>query len=483
MENFMNTNYQYSCTAPFFIKNDKSGSIQVTGIFCGGKVLFSAAKYLAIKTIENGHRKSWEAQFTQAIRLLVEYTEANDGEFENAHDMFKMFAYRLQFGTINEKGCDPSGLFWEQRSQKSAQTLLNYITEYSDWLYNESDGKTKLLNPHRSASPQEKMLNLSAYNHRINNSFLKHTYSDEHKAKSVESVRSIKAAKTSRQNKQQEAAKTFPEEKFADLITFGFRKKSAKSGGRTAENYRVDYILITMLMNLGGLRVSESFHLYVDDIIPFEDRLEIKVYHPVEGLAPARARRKYKNNKLQRKEFLMKEYGLLDRKSERTGRYAGWKNSAVDPSTKAFPVLTFADKALVVLFYELFQIYMKMRVEPLPGREHPFLFTDRNGDPLQLKTYTQAYERAIRKIGMTPLLEYGGSPHCHRHSYGQRLADCKVDPLTIKYCMHHSSLESQETYTKPNMNKIRSSLTVGLDSLGTNHMCELKPADLDMGDV
>jgi hypothetical protein len=473
MAELMTKNYQFTCTAPFFIKPDSSGEIRVTGIFCDGNVLFSAAKYLALQRIAKGHRKSWEAQFVQAIRLLIEYTSANKRVFNDANEMFKMFAYRLQFGTIDRDGKDPSGLLWEQRTQKNAQRIITYITDYSDWLYKESGGQTKILNLIRKATTNEKILNLAAYNNRINNSFLGHTYSDNHKEDNTESVREVRAAKTAQENQEAETVYKFPENKFADLITLGFRKKTAVKGGSIDQNYRIDYMLITMLMHLGGLRVSEPFHIYVDDIIPFEARIEIKVYHPTLGLAPVRARRKYKNQVMRRKEFLMKEYGLLDRKSDtETGFYAGWKNSTVDPKTNAFPVLTFGDSASVNFMYSLFRIYMQIRVEPLKGREHPFLFTDQNGDPLHLKTFTQAHQRAVRKIGITPLLEYGGTPHCHRHSYGQRLADCKVDPLDIKYCMHHASIDSQDAYTQPQMNKIRHSLTTGLNQLDESQVID-----------
>jgi integrase len=69
------------------------------------------------------------------------------------------------------------------------------------------------------------------------------------------------------------------------------------------------------------------------------------------------------------------------------------------------------------------------------------------------------------KIGMVPRLEYGGTPHCHRHSYGQRLADAKIDPLTIKACLHHNSLESQQAYTAPQLSKIVAELAAGNEKL------------------
>ena len=117
------------------------------------------------------------------------------------------------------------------------------------------------------------------------------------------------------------------------------------------------------------------------------------------------------------------------------------------------------------LFFELFRLYIEIRQEPLKGREHPFLFTDNNGDPLSMVAYIRAHSRAVKRIGMTPKLDYSGTPHCHRHAYGKRLANANIDPILIKRCLHHASLEAQQAYTQPQIRETTEALKKGIERL------------------
>ncbi len=467
LEDFVSDGYyQFSCTRPYEVKHDKAGTIRVTAIFSDGNVLFPAVKYLAQKKINGKSSISWERLFIQAMRLLLDYYLAHKDHFKNAKDMFENFAYRIQFGTVDENRHDPSGLHWRPRSADQSSRIIQKITCFSDWLYNESENESQLLNPLRKATPAEKVLNLAAYNHKINNAFLKHTYSGVHRADTIKYSRNTRVKQLATSNIVQK--KSFSEDKLIDLLLDGLKRKSANHDAPFEERYRVDYILITLLMHLGGLRESEVFHLYTDDIIPNNGGQQIRVYHPLEGLAPEHARLKFKKTNLSRKEYLAREFGMLDRLTARGGLHSGWKSPTVNNTGKYFHVFLFGYPELQDYFFKLFRLYLETRVEPLPGRYHPFLFTDKNGDPLKLRTFIQAHNRAVMKIGMVPKLEYGGTPHCHRHSYGQRLADAKIDPLTIKICMHHSSLESQRAYTDPQLFKVSEALKAGIKTLENN---------------
>ena len=59
-----------------------------------------------------------------------------------------------------------------------------------------------------------------------------------------------------------------------------------QSSPRLEERLNLRDILITMLMNFGGLRVSEPFHLFVHDVLPdpyHPDRAYVRVFLPEEG--------------------------------------------------------------------------------------------------------------------------------------------------------------------------------------------------------
>ena len=451
--------YLHSITHKTDVAFDLAEPVSVTGIFVGGNLLFSAAKYLALKKIRNNVSQSWERQFIQSIRLLIDYSIVHEGHFENPKEMFELFSHRLIDGVCMPK----EGLLWSPKQTDTANRLIKHLTTFSDWLYKDSDGRSGLLNPLREATPAEKILNLAAYNHKMNNSFLKHTYSNEHKEQSVNYTRNVRGLPTSR--KPEQPKKAFPEERFMSLLFEGFKKKSAKQDAPILHTHRVDYILITLLLHTYGLRESEAFQLYVSDIKPAgENEVMIQVFHPSKSDAPQYAKSEFNNQQLKRGEYLSKKFGMKDRKTQRGKLHAGWKSEI----TLMFPAFFFAEPEYNDLFINLFKLYLAGRVEPLEGREHPFLFTNEVGDPLTLAAYVQAHERAVKKIGMIPLLEYSGKPHCHRHAYGQRLADAGVDPMIIKDAMHHNSLESQAAYTEAHSDKIRSKLRNGISKLNEN---------------
>lgn len=458
------SNYHFSVTKEIEIHFDQGEPIIVTGIVSKGSLLFDVAKYAAFKIKNNGLSISWEQQFNQSIRLLLDYSIANAGYFKNPKEMFENFAYRLEKGTINKSGYDPTCLRWEPRSVGSYNRMITHITNFSDWLYDEKGGKSALLNPMKEASSAEKIINLAAFNHRKNNSFLKHTYSDDQKNEAVNHARNV-SRRQDNSLANTEPKKSFPEDKFWDLLFIGFKKKTATENTPFHEAYRIDYMLITMLMHLGGLRKSEPFHLFIDDIIPNKEGQNIKVYDPQIGLAPAFARLKYGDQHLTRSQFLAKEYGMTDRKTAKGPYHAGFKDSALIDKGKYFEVFFFGYPELQKFFYELFRLYLTTRVQPLSSNDHRYLFTGPDGSPLKLGTFDKAHQSAVRKIGLEPLLDHGGAEHCHRHAYGKRLAGVKVDPLFIKGAMHHKSLDSQKIYTQPLLAEIASALKTGAEAL------------------
>ncbi|MCD6006169.1 hypothetical protein K7H08_15125 [Halomonas sp. IOP_6] len=437
--------------------DNHSASLAMKAIAVNGAILKSHLEYMIYGKLR-GRRSGWMDKSIQAVRLLIDYSYANGDTFKNPAIMFETFAQRLFDGTVDEEGFDPTGLRWQPRSKGSGNEIIRHITLYSDWLYDQKDGASELLNPRRVATKSEKLMNLAAYNNRMNRSFLKHTYSIDHKTNEVSRTRAV--SYRNEVSITEDPQKPFEEDKIWDLLGQGFLKKGKSINDSNVEKYDLSNILITMLMHYGGLRVSEPFHLYVDDIIPNEGLQQIRVYHPREGLAPQWYRHLTNSPNCNRKTFLKIKYGLEDRvTSSKKSYHAGWKNPTVSSVGKYFPVFLFGDNIQDV-FYDLFRLYVEnQRVKPLPGREHPFLFTNKIGDPLSIKSFVQKHNKAVNRIGLSHYLELGGSPHCHRHAYGQRLAEARnlssnIDEYIIKGALHHRSLESQKTYTDPHTKKI-----------------------------
>ena len=442
--------------------------LEMKAIVVTDGLLMSHLKYL-IQNKNSGRRNGWITKSIQAIGLLIDYTVTNKANFKNPHDLFMSFSVRMHSGTISKDGSDPSMLRWEPRSTNSANELIRHVTNYSKWLFDETGDINLLLNPKREATESEKLVNLAAYNHKMNNSFLKHTYSDSQKDEAVNTVNAFKPIKEL--PTFEDPKKPFDENKIWDLIGTGFLKKGVSPNAPTEEKYNLANILITMLMHFGGLRACEPFHLYKDDIIPNDGFEQIRVFHPTQGAAPDWYRKKTNQPNCNRSMFLLQKFGLSDRWEAREGSayHAGWKNPPVSRTGKYFPVFLFGERGVRELFYKLFQIYLfTQRVDPLPGREHPFLFTNGNGDPLSMGDFQEAHRNAVVKIGMSPYFEHGGTRHCHRYSYAHRIADLKdkglgIDEMIIKGVMHHKSIKSQEVYTAPHTQKIEQHLSKAED--------------------
>ncbi|CAK2466326.1 Tyr recombinase domain-containing protein [Vibrio crassostreae] len=438
-------------------------SIPMRAIVVDGEgVLISHLRFMLEQKMRKGVKSSWIDKSIHAVRLLLDYTMVNKDCFDDPHELFKSFAERIFGGTIAESGEDTTQLRWKPRSIKTGNEIIYHVTMFSDWLYEQSDGTSSLLNPQRKASPTEMILNLAAYNHRMNNAFLKHTFSNQHKSDSVNWVRTV-------QRRQlpsiiDEPKKPFSEDKIFELLTEGFNRKGVSPNAPIEQRFNLANILITMLMHFGGLRNSEVFHLYIDDIIPNAGYEQIRVYHPTQGFAPEWYRIKTKNPFCTRGQFLQEKYGLNDRLTANDKYHAGWKNPVVNEEGKYFAVFFFGLPGIKELFYRLFRIYVtQQRVPPLIGREHPFLFTNRNGDPLTMKSFKRAHQIAVKKIGISHYLNAGGSPHSHRHAYAQRLADARevcpsINEIIIQRALHHKSADSQKVYTEPDIKKVEKSL-------------------------
>jgi integrase len=400
-------------------------SFRFPALFTESGLLLSHLRFLH----ENRYKsQSWLERNTFAVELLLKFIERQVSNYSLATDLLRAFVEALQFGTIQD-GLDSSGLFWSPRKNEDVNVLLHHITDYCDYLDTIYGTDLPKLNPLRKATHAEERLQWCAYYRRCSRSFLNHLSRPSRQQFSV--IRKIRGPE--RHLVDIESVYRFPEDRIEDLLLHGFVSASGEP----------DYAsqLIVMLMHFGGLRMSECFHIYTDDISidPKSGSALISVYHPSDGKSPDE---RFSN----RREYLAHVYRLKPRNEYvRSHRfYAGWKG----------PLLTNRNLSFDVMFYPVskaieFTLVLQKYLSTKPASESPFLFVNSKGNPESKKNFNQKHNRAVRRIGLEPSKPLGTTPHAHRHSYGYRLNQGGFSQLAIQKSMHHKSPDSCLVYLKP----------------------------------
>ncbi len=397
--------------------------------------------YLEYLIVHRNKSESWKDRSVYAVRLLVDYTKQNEACFENSYDLFREFANSLYTGTVAENSEDPSGLRWKPRSVKDANFLINLVTDYTDWLAAQNEDKKFKINPEVKPKSYEEWMSLAAFYHKKRRAFLSHLWASKPAPSSFRNVMPRRVSKSG----GIESKKSFPEGRIDDLLWNGFVRYGFEASNVVYERLDLKNVLITMLMHFGGLRISECFQLWLEDIMPFDDgdggniTALVKVFHPDRGRSQGSA---------SRREVLLQQYGLKPRfeypKSHTL--HAGWKDPKLDDEDKHYLKVWWFPQSAGETFYELWKLYLQYQRSPNDGK-HPYAFTSRTGAPFSVKGYNQSLKRAVERIGLPFAKEAGTTAHAHRHSYGQALADAKSSSLIIKNALHHKSIESQEVYT------------------------------------
>ncbi|KMV30489.1 integrase [Photobacterium swingsii] len=394
-------------------------------------LLLSHLRYLYTN---RGKSQSWIERNTFAVEQLLKFIDHQVSSFSSATELLRAFVEALQFGTVQE-GDDSSGLFWSPRRNEDVNVLLQHITDYCDYLDTIHGTDLPKLNPLRKASYTEERMQWCAYYRRHSRSFLNHLAKTT--AQQFSLARKIRGPE--RHFIDVEEVYRFSEARIEDLFKYGFVSASGEP----------DYgsQLILMLMHFGGLRLSECFHIYTDDISidPKSGSALISVYHPSDGKSPDK---RFSN----RREYLAHVYRLNPRNEySRSHRlYSGWKGSLLTNRNLSFDVMFYpASKA--VEFTLLLQKYLSTK----PASESPFLFVNSKGNPESKKNFNRKHSRAVQRIGLEPSKLLGTTPHSHRHSYGYRLSKNGFSQLEIQKAMHHKSPDSCLVYLQAMSNEVR----------------------------
>lgn len=263
----------------------------------------------------------WMLKVVQSVRFFLEYLDANPNAIDG-RETFQNFRQRLLTGSIDyAAGSDPSGLWWKPRGPKVTNRIICNLTDFFTWWCDRNPGTINPAAFSKKNSYYDRRVAELAYEYRRNQAFLGHTWSSKH-----ETSRRPSKERATQWHKplstEKDTPPAFPEERLMDLLFRGFKIK-----GRF--NYRD--MLITLLLNGAGFRVSEAFHLYLWDVM--EDPAApgsalVLIHHPAWGAAPNDSRwvdRSGYPRKGNRAEYLAEMFGLPPRDWVLGSHAAGWK--------------------------------------------------------------------------------------------------------------------------------------------------------------
>lgn len=436
-------------------KADNTGyELEVPCVLTKSGVLTSHVQYLYTKRSKS---QSWIEKSIFSIILLLKYIDANTEGLSNEKkiegvEILRSFTAALNLGTIGFQGLDPSGLFWKARNTKDAQVILDHITQYTDY-FSDKNGSSVPINLFRKASHSEEKISWCAYYHRQAGVFLNHLDDKKNTSERMTFIRSVKSDQP--EMILNEKSVRFPGDKIGTLLKYGFVKRGSKH-----PDYKNQ--LITMLMHYGGLRQSETFHIYVNDIILDKKNNEgiVRVFHPAKGHSP-------ESSTQTRREYLQERYALKPRNeySKNIRLHAGWKTPLLTNSKKYFEVI-FSDSSIAKAFWDIWIKYLTyQRVNPPINSQHPYAFTNSKGEPETIKNFRRMHGDAVVKIGLHPCKNEGTTGHGHRHSYGYTLSELGLSQVEIQKAMHHKSPNSCLVYIQPTSDEVRSKMRLSESSL------------------
>ncbi|MBS9403091.1 site-specific integrase [Halomonas sp. TRM85114] len=409
----------------------------------------------------NGRSKSMMNKVVRSVAMLLEYLEANTEAFTDPEQMFQTFVRRLYSGTTSESGLDPSGLFWVPASETTVKERIDALSAFTEWLATKQG--TTPLNPLRKASPHEERLNYAAWFRCNQNDFLGHI-KDKSISTTVKRARSIKGRTLLMRTEDDAIA--FPNAKFEAFFTQGI-------GGAKDPRVALRDKLILLLIHGAGLRISEAMLLWVTDVFEKPEdpsKAIVRIYSEREGVAPDGW--KNRQGDRTRKAYLYEKYGRMPRCDMTSTQFLGWKSRLVDHND-GYLIAQWFPTDFAQLFMSLWKTYLKYRASA--DAHHPYAFISFDskafGNPYTINAFNQNYAAALRRIGLEPNKADGLDPHGHRHNYGRRLTLAGLDPLVIKKCLHHASLESQVRYTLPgtkHVSDMLNSATEQLEQSGIN---------------
>lgn len=434
-----------------------------------GQILFEAWYFFRTHEIRT-RSVSWFEKAAGYIGSFYDYYRASGELGSESKDWDNLIADCLsafRHGTIGVDGSDPLGLMWRPWSASKADHATTVLRSFCRVVADITGDANPLSASHFAHTTASNFAREQKKFH----SPLFHLASREAALR----ARDKGAAKgaISRQN----SVKAFPKRLLRALLFEGCRRtrKTTDFGHPIADGYNITLMMAIALLAGGGLRKSEIFHIFTDDV----RSKEIRLYDPVCGRISWRSKRTGEIMTGQRVEYLADQFQRLPRNRMPRGsaELSGWKSMLYDYGQPHFYAsVQWISARQRMLFYSLYRIYRDV-VLPISGN-HPYLFISTSqtefGQPWTIGAFNDAFGQALTRIGERADAADGLNPHGLRHLYGQTLVDMAMPPLIIQHAMHHKSIESQLVYTKPSAERVRATLeaasqfTINSDSENQN---------------
>lgn len=406
---------------------------------------------------------SWHRRIVTAVRLLLEYAAANPALCSEPQLLFQNFIARLNGGTT-DAGMDSSGLHWLPRKPPDARSICRAITGFSEYM--SKYYASSPLNPMRPANWHERVCRFAGQLHRHDNNFLSHLQSPADIWSQTRYVENSFGGLPQEPRVDGDTRTRFPQERFGDLIYRGFAVRPHVADPILRLNIRD--VLITLLLHGGGLRCSEAFHMFINDVAPNpmdETSALIRIGHPSWGQIS------WKDASGQvtttnRAEYLVR-HGLPRRDVVAGAMHAGWKNPVLDG--RYYLQVRWAEPHYGQLFLQLWRLYQYQYLSLPSWPAHPWAWVSFDmghaGEPLKMGRYIAAHGRAVRRIGLLPKRDNGTKPHCHRHSYAKWLESLGLSREHIRRCLHHASIASQNSYMQLDEGEMHLEMQAGQERL------------------
>ena len=398
---------------------------------------------------------SYMKKAAQAVAMLLRYLDANPEMYGDPQRLVRTFVQRLYSGTVGADGSDPSQLFWLPRTNRTSADLLGVLDNFFSWM--EAEYGTAHPNPLRSATPYDERLAIAAWHHRRQHSLTGHAWNRGTATQAARYLRSVTAHRVPDQPPDRSWLR-FPEDRIEQLLFRGFVWPGHAHDPDIGARCCLRNILITMLMHYGGLRVSECFHVWVQDVqvVPHDPTTAlVRIPHPVDGKAPLDWKdERGQPRKCTRAAYLLGRYGVRPRNLVMGSRGAGWKNPALDEQECVR--VYWWPQAAGRWWLQLWTRYLA-QIQGMPDA-HPYAWVNlergERGAPYTIDAYDAAYRVALNRIGLEPSKANGLSPHAHRHAYKWRLAQAGFDKLSIAKMLHHRAVASQDEYALPSIGEV-----------------------------
>lgn len=125
--------------------------------------------------------------------------------------------------------------------------------------------------------------------------------------------------------------------------------------------------------------------------------------------------------------------------------FSGWKGRMHSDEKRAESEVHWIREDARMIFARLHAEYMRTTRCLLPDT-HPYYFANQNGDPCTLKSMHDAFEAAVRRIGLSNS-QPGVNSHGPRHYYGYYCASILRLPIEVtQKLMGHKNVSATKVY-------------------------------------